>query len=147
MTANINTRIDKIPLSFYSTQAKGLHTFTCVRHPVTPHRTPASVIGKILSSEPNPFSRMYCFNRSAIFCGMKTCSTAFPLFASRMIKFRSSISEAVNLSTSLIRIPPRAINSMMSRFLVFLALKMISSIMSFGRKSFTTCLIWYTGQA
>jgi len=64
---------------------------------------------------------------------MKTISRSLPLLGARRVSFRSSISAGVNFKTSPILIPPRAINSRISRFLGLMVRKMISSITSFSR--------------
>jgi hypothetical protein len=54
-------------------------------------------------------------------------------FGSLSVSFRSSMPLGVNFNTSPILIPPRAINSRMSRFLGLMVRKMISSTISFSR--------------
>ena len=56
-----------------------------------------------------------------------------PTFGVLRVSFLSSISVGVNFNTSQILIPPRAINSRISRFLGLMVRKMISSTTSFSR--------------
>jgi len=72
-------------------------------------------------------------SRSATFWGRKATSNSFPLFGSRMITFRSSISLGWSLRTSPARIQLRVISSSINRFRGLRVLKMISSTTSFSR--------------
>ena len=58
-----------------------------------------------------------------------------PLFGYWIVTFRSPTSLGVSFKTSPILIPPLAISSRMSRFLIFLVLKMTSSMVSFSTRS------------
>jgi hypothetical protein len=63
---------------------------------------------------------------------MNTTSRSRPLFGSRNVSFRSWKSLVVSFNTSLILMPPLAINSRINRFRIFAERKMISSTESFS---------------
>ena len=72
-------------------------------------------------------------SRSATFWGKKATSASLPLFGSRIIAFRSSISPGLSLRTSPTLMPLLAMSSSNRRFLGFRVLKIISSTTSFSR--------------